>query len=183
MSRSHDNSDIAFIHKVKEFLTLFVGFVIIDDGNFIGGDPPVNQFAFDFSEYIEVRNFSAGKLIKIAEYDLRNTVSEAYFNYYFDAEGVIDWSVVRSKSQSSENEIGILVSEPDKVGTVQKCCMEYIDEQRSSYLEAKAAYTPEEYEKYRDAEVLVYGNCVVYFILGSEDRAAAISAVESCLSD
>ena len=111
------------------------------------------------------------------------TVSEAYFNYYFDAEGVIDWNVVRSKSQSSENEIGILVSEPDKVGTVQKCCMEYIDEQRSSYLEAKAAYTPEEYEKYRDAEVLVYGNCVVYFILGSEDRAAAISAVESCLSD
>ena len=70
LSRSHNNSDIAFIHKVKEFLTLFVGFIIIDDGNFIGGDPPVNQFAFDFSEYIEVRNFSAGKLIKITEYDL-----------------------------------------------------------------------------------------------------------------
>ena len=59
----HNDSDITFVHKVKEFLTLFVGFIIIDDGNFIGGNPPVNQFAFDFSEYIEVRNFSAGKLI------------------------------------------------------------------------------------------------------------------------
>ena len=27
------------------------------------------------------------------------TVSEAYFDYYLDAEGVLDWSVVRSKSQ------------------------------------------------------------------------------------
>ena len=71
LSRSHDDSDITFVYQIKEFLTLFVGFIIIDDGNFIGGDPPVNQFAFDFSEYIEVRNFSAGKLIKIAEYDLR----------------------------------------------------------------------------------------------------------------
>ena len=66
----HNDSDITFIHKVKEFLTLFVGFIIIDDSDFIGRNPPVNQFAFDFSEYIEVRNFSAGKLIKITEYDL-----------------------------------------------------------------------------------------------------------------
>lgn len=111
------------------------------------------------------------------------TVSEAYFDYYFDAEGVLDWSVVRSKSQSSENEIGVLVAESGRLEEVRSRCSQYLEEQRIAYLEAKAAYTPEEYEKYRDAEVLVYGNCVVYFILGNKDRASAISAVETCLSD
>ena len=110
-------------------------------------------------------------------------VSDAYFNYYFESDGVLEWSVVRSKSQSSENEIGIVIAEPGRVGEVERSCREYLEEQRRAYLEAKAAYTPEEYEKYRDAEVLVYGNCVVYFILGTEERAAAISAVESCLSN
>ena len=50
---------------------------------------------------------------------------------------------------------------------------------RETYLEAKAAYTPEEYEKYENAKIKVYGNTVIYFIMTKEDSSSAIEKIDA----
>lgn len=110
--------------------------------------------------------------------------SEQYFTYYFkDNDGnslkVHDWAVYRSSSQSSENEFGIITAENGEVSAVKSACEKYIETQRESYLESKAAYSPQEYEKYRDAKIQVYGNTVIYFIMTKEDSELAINKIEN----
>ena len=110
--------------------------------------------------------------------------SEQYFKYYFkDDSGnalvVSDWDIYRSNSQSSENEFGIIIAADGDVNKVKSACENYIKTQRESYLEAKAAYSPEEYEKYRDAKIEVYGNTVVYFIMTKEDSELSIEKIEA----
>ena len=111
-------------------------------------------------------------------------VSEQYFSYYFkDDNGntlnVSDWVIYKSSSQSSENEFGILSASSNNVSTVKSACENYIEKQRETYLEAKAAYTPEEYEKYANAKIKVYGNTVIYFIMTKEDSSSAIEKIDA----
>ncbi len=115
--------------------------------------------------------------------------SDAYFNYYFSEDGhnitadslVLDWSIMKSSSQASENEIGVLVAKDGCIEQVKEVCREYLEERREAYLEAKASYSPGEYEKYRDAEYFTQGNYVIYMILDSPDRLAVRSAIEDML--
>ncbi len=115
--------------------------------------------------------------------------SDAYFEYYFSEQDenvdinslVSDWCIMKSSSQSSENEIGVLIAKDGCLEQVKEACLEYLDERREAYLESKAAYSPEEYEKYRDAEQLVRGNCVFYLILDSDDCTIAKKAIDTVL--
>ena len=108
--------------------------------------------------------------------------SEQYFAYYFkdmsgNALNVSDFIICRSKSQSSENEFGIIVAESGNVNEVKKACERYIEIKREAYLEAKASYSPDEYDKYEDASVYVYGNTVIYLILTPNDAKSVLNAI------
>lgn len=106
--------------------------------------------------------------------------SEQYFSYYFkdtsgNALNVSDFIICRSKSQSSENEFGIIVAKSGNVNEIKKSCERYLEIKREAYLEAKASYSPDEYEKYRDAGVYVYGNTVIYLILTKNDAELVLN--------
>ena len=139
----------------------------------------------------------AGKSLELSNEEIANEIksavpldegyyqaSEKYFAYYFkDDKGnslkVSDWAIYRSNSQSSENEFGIITTRVNNVDSIKSACQNYIETRRKAYLEAKAAYSPEEYEKYRDAKVEVYGNTVVYFIMTKEDSELSIEKIEA----
>ncbi len=112
--------------------------------------------------------------------------SDSYFEYCFSEADesiditalVSDWSIMKSSSQSSENEVGVLIARDGCLQRVKEACLEYLEDRQAAYLEAKASYSPGEYEKYRDAECFVYGSCVFYLILGADDRAAAKRSIE-----
>ena len=70
LSRSHDDADITAVHHVEHFLPLFVGFVVIDDRDFIGGNAACNQFPLDLTEYVEIDSFAIFELEKVAEHNL-----------------------------------------------------------------------------------------------------------------
>ena len=119
------------------------------------------------------------------------SASDSYFKYYFkDDNGntllnsVVDtekWVVRKSKSQASENEFGIFITEKKNIGTVKSVCEKYIETRKNAYMEAKSAYSPEEYEKFRDAEVFVSKNCVIYFIMKKSDVNLAKESIYSLI--
>ena len=119
------------------------------------------------------------------------SASDSYCKYYFkDENGTTlfgnsfaadTWTVQKSKSQSSENEFGIFITDQKNIYTVKSACEKYIETRKNAYMESKAAYSPEEYEKFRDAEVLASKNCVIYFIMNKADVNIAKEAVSSLL--
>lgn len=112
------------------------------------------------------------------------SASERYFDYYFKVDGesikndVTEWTVRCSNSPSSENEFGILKAAKGKAHTVERACNEYIESRKSAYLDAKAAYSSEEYEKYDSARVLVVGDTVIYIILSAKEGDAVAKALK-----
>lgn len=103
-----------------------------------------------------------------------------YLGYYFpDFSG--DAALFKASSNSSENEFGILRS--DRTGETRTLCERYIERQRAEYLSAKGTYTPEEYEKYKNAAVFTCGNYVIYTIMTPEDSEKALTAVRNMLSN
>ena len=119
------------------------------------------------------------------------SASDSYCKYYFkdengnallgDLVSLKNWTVQKSKSQSSENEFGVFITEQKNVETVKSACEKYIETRKNAYMESKAAYSPEEYEKFRDAEVFVYENCVIYFIMKNSDVNIAKKSVSALL--
>ena len=117
------------------------------------------------------------------------SASDSYCKYYFKDEnggtllgnivGTENWTVQKSKSQSSENEFGIFITDKKSVSTVKLVCEKYIETRRKAYMDAKAAYSPEEYEKFRDAEVFVTENYVIYLIMKKSDVNAAKASVSA----
>ena len=82
------------------------------------------------------------------------SVSEKYFDYYFKVGGqsirdsVLEWTVRCANTQSSENEFGIIKATAKSVKEAELACQSYIEKRKAAYLDAKAAYSPEDYEKY-----------------------------------
>ncbi len=119
------------------------------------------------------------------------SASDSYCKYYFkddDGSAIVgntvnteNWTVQKSKSQSSENEFGIFITDKKSVGEVKSVCEKYIEIRKNAYMDAKAAYSPEEYEKFRDAEVFVSGSCVIYFIMKKSDINIAKKSVSALL--
>ena len=62
-------------------------------------------------------------------------------------------------------------------------CERYIERQRSEYLSAKGNYTPQEYEKYKNAAVYTCGNYVIFTIMTPEDSAKLLTEARAALSD
>ena len=116
------------------------------------------------------------------------SASDDYFDYYFKQNGesiksiCANWTVRCSNSQSSENEFGIIKAQAGKEKDVEAACKQYIESRRNAYLDAKAAYSPSEYEKYANAKVLLYEDIIVYFILSSADVKIAESAFKEIIS-
>ena len=117
------------------------------------------------------------------------TASESYCKYYFRDEsgtsllgGIVgpeNFTVQKSKSQSSENEFGIFITDFQKTKALKSICEKYIETRKKAYMEAKAAYSPEEFEKFRDAEVFVYDVYVIYFIMNRSDINIAKKSVSA----
>ena len=117
------------------------------------------------------------------------SASDSYCKYYFKDEnggallgnivGAENWTVQKSKSQSSENEFGIFITDKKSVSTVKSVCEKYIETRKNAYMDAKAAYSPDEYEKFRDAEVFVSENYVMYFIMTKSDVTIAKKSVSA----
>lgn len=106
--------------------------------------------------------------------------SENYLHYYFpEFEG--DAAMFKSASNSSENEFGIFKSSGN--ANARALCERYIERQRSEYLSAKGNYTPQEYEKYKNAAVYTCGNYVIYTIMTPEDSASLLSGIRAILTD
>lgn len=106
--------------------------------------------------------------------------SAGYLNYYFpDFEG--DAALFKSASNSSENEFGIFRNTGKADARI--LCERYIERQRSEYLSAKGNYTPQEYEKYKNAAVYTCGNYVIFTIMTPSDSARLLAEARAALSD
>ena len=116
-----------------------------------------------------------------------HSVSEKYFNYYFKDNGnsilnVTNEFVIRvSNSQSSENEFGVIVASKGKVKSIENACREYLELRKNAYLDAKASYSPDEYEKYAEAKIIRRGDTIIYFILSASDVKKAESALSELM--
>jgi hypothetical protein len=119
------------------------------------------------------------------------SASESYCKYYFKDKdgrsllgeiiGEENWTVQKSKSQSSENEFGIFIANDKNISDVKNACENYIETRKKSYLESKASYSPDEYEKFRDAEVFVSENYVIYLIMKKSDINIAKDSLSKLL--
>ena len=116
-----------------------------------------------------------------------HSVNEKYFDYYFKYNGdsirsdTNEFVIRVSNSQSSENEFGVIKATSGKAQSVENACREYLDERKNAYLDAKASYSPDEYEKYANAKVIRVGNTVIYFILSESDAKKAESAISDLI--
>ena len=89
LCRAHDDADIAGVHHIEHLLPLFVGLIIIDDRDLIGGDAPFDQFPFDFAEHVEIDRLAVFELVKIAEHDLSGfdgMIGMIFFQNLIDAD-------------------------------------------------------------------------------------------------
>ena len=72
------------------------------------------------------------------------SASDSYCKYYFrDENGTAlldnavtseNWSIQKSKSQSSENEFGIFITDQKNVGAVKVACKKYIETRKNAYM-------------------------------------------------
>ena len=115
LRRSHDDADIAAVHHVEHLLPLLVGFVVIDDRDFLGGNPACNQFPLDFTEYVEADRLAVFELEKVAEYDLRcfdGIVFTILFQNLIDADIELGTGIVLRIGGNQAQIDGRLAGEP-----------------------------------------------------------------------
>ena len=116
-----------------------------------------------------------------------HSASDKYFDYYFKLDGssirndVSEFAIRCSNSQSSENEFGVIKALRGKVQNVESACKRYLEARKNAYLDAKAAYSPDEYEKYSNAKIIRNGDTVIYFILSLQDAEKAEKALNELL--
>lgn len=116
-----------------------------------------------------------------------HSVTDKYFDYYFKDNGnsvrgdVVEFIIRASNSQSSENEFGVIKAANGKAQNVENACRNYLESRKAAYLDAKAAYSPDEYEKYKDARIIRFGDTIVYFILSAKDAKKAESSLNELL--
>ena len=93
-------------------------------------------------------------------------------------------SVYYAQNTNDLDEFGILLAEEGKEGAVRSLLTQgYLKKRYDENREWYDSYMPTETPKLRDAEVRIYGNCVVYAVLSPEKRTAFFSECERLLKN
>ena len=80
------------------------------------------------------------------------------------------------------NEFGIFHVQDGNAEAMKELLKGYLKQSLEKNQTWYDSYIPEETPKLRDAEVQVYGNYVVYAILGTDDRATLFDSIKDTLS-
>ena len=99
-------------------------------------------------------------------------------------ESVRELQIYYAQNTNSLDEFGIFEVARDQTKEVRKLIeKEYLQKRYEENREWYDSYMPAETPKLRDAEVRVYGNCVVYAILSPEGRTAFFAECEKMLKE
>jgi len=91
-------------------------------------------------------------------------------------------AIYYAQDTNNLDEFGIFLVEEGKAKSVrQQLAQDYLKKRYDDSLEWYNSYMPTETPKLRDAEVRVYGNCVVYAILSTERRTAFFAECDRLL--
>lgn len=92
--------------------------------------------------------------------------------------------VYYARNTNDLDEFGVFVVEDGKENAVRSLLVQgYLQKRYSENLEWYNSYMPTETPKLRDAEVRVFGNCVVYAVLDSDRRATFFAECERLLKN
>lgn len=99
-------------------------------------------------------------------------------------EYVKESSVYYAKNTNDLDEFGIFLVEEGKEKATRLLLLQgYLQKRYTENQEWYNSYMPTETPKLRDAEVRIYGNCVVYAVLSAEQRTAFFAECEKLLKE
>ena len=108
--------------------------------------------------------------------------SQTFIEEYITPEAVKESYVYYAQNTNDLDEFGIFEVEEGKAQEVRNQLLSgYLKKRYSENLEWYNSYMPTETPKLRDAEVRVFGNCVVYAVLSQENRKAFFDECEKLL--
>ncbi|MBQ4274515.1 MAG: DUF4358 domain-containing protein [Clostridia bacterium] len=93
-------------------------------------------------------------------------------------------SIYYAKNTNDLDEFGIFLVEEGKEKATRLLLLQgYLQKRYTENQEWYNSYMPTETPKLRDAEVRIYGNCVVYAVLSAEQRTAFFAECEKLLKE
>ena len=110
------------------------------------------------------------------------------FDFYFagneGADLVTDCSLMFHEAETNVNEIGILrVASTKDAAAVEALTRSYLGDRVDDLRSFAANYSQGDMAKLDNADVVVKGTYVIYFILSAEDESVALSAIEKLLAE
>ncbi len=114
-----------------------------------------------------------------AEYD------REYFEYFFSSDTVPeDFKIIYSTETNDINELGIFhAKDTEELNELSALTSDYIKNMQNEQRAFIASYAPNELPKLDEAEIMVFGNYVIYAILDSEHRASVFLTAEKLLRE
>ena len=110
--------------------------------------------------------------------------SQTFIEEYITPEAVKESYVYYAQNTNDLDEFGIFEVEEGKAQEVRNQLLSgYLKKRYDENLEWYNSYMPTETPKLRDAEVRVFGNCVVYAVLSPEKRTAFFKECEKLLKN
>ena len=93
-------------------------------------------------------------------------------------------SIYYAKNTNDLDEFGVFLVEDGKEKATRLLLLQgYLQKRYTENQEWYNSYMPTETPKLRDAEVRIYGNCVVYAVLSAEQRTAFFAECEKLLKE
>ncbi len=93
-------------------------------------------------------------------------------------------AIYYAQNTNNLDEFGIFLVEPGKAKAMRmQLAQNYLKKRYDENREWYDSYMPTETPKLRDAEVRIYGNCVVYAVLSPEQRTAFFAECEKLLKN
>ena len=109
-------------------------------------------------------------------------VSLEFSNPNVIVSNVQEWMICASSSQSTVDEFGIFrVKEGGDVNAVKAEVWDYVQATQVKLEVFLDMYDPLEKTKLENAEIVVYGNYVIFTMLTEQDSSAALEAVQNAL--
>ena len=109
---------------------------------------------------------------------------QAFIKEYVNLENVKESQIFYAQNTNDLDEFGVFEAEDGKAKEVRNQLLQgYLQKRYTENREWYDSYMPTETPKLRDAEVRIYGNCVVYAILSPERRTTFFSECEKLLKE
>lgn len=140
-----------------------------------------------YRDDVAAETLSHAALAALGDVDAYMDGTADYFAFYFEgnegAELVTECKLMFHREETNVNELGVLrVASEQDAQDVAELASAYLSDQ-TDYLRSFAAnYSPADMDKIDNADVMVLGNYVIYYILSPTDEQAVLDAVRAVLT-